>query len=761
MATKRFSWLFLVFLTSLLLFTTHYLSPSTYAATRTTGRVQTYIDKKLNFSVQIPVGWVAKPHPGQAKNANTTVVFTNTKLNKTRISIAVMRSSTSASSFASHGTPTLLIGSYPAFNLDILEQIQTGIGCAVRLMLAHEDIVVGRWCAKDALTHSQDLENILATYQDQATIVKNTIPMRIDAVNAVESCSQVVSDGLYTDKFPTNYLSDATFGAERVYPNDSAWTTSFGSGVGVCDDYSAYLGRMWEPGYRFQCVELASRFINEEWGLQEFDVNAANYYDYYAGGGYNDGRARTLFGNQVQLSDDASQGTSAFAPSAGDLLIFQDVNNVSQGWTSGLIPNIPGHVVVITSVASDHISVVQQNWHNGEIHSFPLSKVGNGYHITDNSGMPGRITRGWIHFSANQHVGSSTGGTTNTNVNKPSSVVVKYNDGSQDVIAVGTDGHMWHKWANAAGSWIDWNWFGTNTDFAAATPTLVKYNDGSFDLIAVGKDGRMWHRWASAAGSWLDWNWWSNTTSFAQTGPTVVKYKDGSQDVIMVGTDGHMWHKWANAAGGWIDWNWFGANTDFAVATPTLVTYNDGSFDLIAVGKDGRMWHKWANTAGSWLDWNWWSNTTSFAAATPALVKYKDGSFDLIAVGTDGHMWHKWASASGSWIDWNWWSTNTPFAVAGPLVIKYSDGSQDVIAIGKDGRMWHKWASAAGSWIDWNWWSNITNFTSSTPCLIRYADNSFDVVAVGTDGRMWHKWASAAGSWIDWNWWSNITPFVG
>ena len=55
-------------------------------------------------------------------------------------------------------------------------------------------------------------------------------------------------------------------------------------------------------------------------------------------------------------------------------------------------------------------------------------------------------------------------------------------------------------WASASASWIDWNWFSDSTPLAAATPTLVKCADGSIDLVAVGSDGRMWHKWASGSG---------------------------------------------------------------------------------------------------------------------------------------------------------------------------------------------------------------------------------------------------------------------
>ncbi len=100
------------------------------------------------------------------------------------------------------------------------------------------------------------------------------------------------------------------------------------------------------------------------------------------------------------MSADASQGTSAFAPAPGDLLIFQDVVNPHVGWRSGLIKS-PGHVALITGVDDTHIYVAQENYSDSAyFQALPLRRVANGYEITDLSGEPNRIVRGCIRLGA-------------------------------------------------------------------------------------------------------------------------------------------------------------------------------------------------------------------------------------------------------------------------------------------------------------------------------------------------------------------------
>ena len=602
---------------------------SVYAAQKPSSDFQTYIDKKLNFNMQIPTGWIAYPQPGKVNTNNEVVNFINPQLKGVEIEIGVMRSQNAAKDFSLYGHPSISIGGYPSLQLDVLAQQQTKTSCLVRVMLAHNDIVLGRWCSVDASQHKQQFEALLSSYHDQtlATLGANVIqPL---AVTKDSTCIDVINSGenswgYLPPKPPAGEVNgDATFGAERVYPNDATWTNSFGSGVAVCDDYYTTGNQMWENSYLFQCVELANRFISGEWGLLQFDVNAANYYDYYDNSGFHQGRARTLFVNQVQLSDDSSQGTSAFAPVPGDLLIFQDVNNVSQGWTSGLIFNgldnnnnpiyDAGHVVVITNVASDHVDVVQQNWHNGEIHSFPLSKSSSGYHIADNSGMSGRITRGWIHFNANPHnINGSTAGSVAPQSVQPSPTIVRESDNTNTLFMLGKDGHIWWNGESSAHNWNGWQWF-TNTSNFASSPAVVNESDGTHTLFAVDKDGRMWWNGEGSAHQWNGWQWFSNNTDYAAVTPTVVNESDGTHTLIAVGKDGRMWWNGEKSTPHqWNGWQWFSSNTDYAASTPAVVFESDKTNTLFALGKDGRMWWNGEASAHNWNGWQWFSTTTDF-----------------------------------------------------------------------------------------------------------------------------------------------------
>ncbi len=81
------------------------------------------------------------------------------------------------------------------------------------------------------------------------------------------------------------------------------------------------------------------------------------------------------------------------------MLVFQDVNDPSAGWTSGLTDS-PGHIAIITGTDATHVYVAQENYNDTQYFlALPLTKVADGWHITDLSGLPNRIVRGWIRLT--------------------------------------------------------------------------------------------------------------------------------------------------------------------------------------------------------------------------------------------------------------------------------------------------------------------------------------------------------------------------
>ena len=344
---------------------------------------QLYTDLKLGFHLTIPPTWLAHPQPGsQAAPGNANVQFTTDDEQSTRslIIIGVFHGPTMPAAFAQQGTPTAHIGPYPAF-VDDRNNREGRAPCLVRLFLAGDDYVLADWCAPTVTPYQAQFEQVLATYLPAPASFKS----QTTAVPSAQNCTDTQQRLGYTQ---------VSWGVQLAEPTSAGWR-NLQPGVFLCSNLGS------SDWYLFQCTELVNRFISERYALPRLPGNAARYYDYYQDGVLHPGTIRTFPAGSYQLSDDASQGTSAFRPVAGDILVFQDVNNTRVGWTSGLDSD-PGHVVVIVGVDDTHVYVANENYSETEYFmAYPIHKVANGYEITNVTYLNQAIIRGWIHFTAN------------------------------------------------------------------------------------------------------------------------------------------------------------------------------------------------------------------------------------------------------------------------------------------------------------------------------------------------------------------------
>jgi hypothetical protein len=345
-----------------------------------------FSDNKLGFSLAIPDGWTAQSQPGLRRSPHTsavTLVPGDETLSHSLVQVGVLESSTMAADFTRRGAPTAHIGSYPAFS-DDRTLGEARVPCLVRLFLAANDYVVADWCAMDALQHAQEFERILASYRPAAS----GFTAHVTTAPALATCVQVQSD--------FGYPASALWGRGLATPDATmpagGWA-ELAPGEYLCSNTGSV-----EP-YLFQCTELVNRYLSEQWALPHLPGNAARYFDYYQDGAVHPGVIRDIPSSIAQMSDDASQGMNAFAPHAGDLLVFQDVQDPRRGWTSGLT-NSPGHVALITKVTATQVFVAQENYNDAQyFEALAVTHDAHGYHIADRSGLPNRITRGWIDFA--------------------------------------------------------------------------------------------------------------------------------------------------------------------------------------------------------------------------------------------------------------------------------------------------------------------------------------------------------------------------
>ncbi len=356
-------------------------TPAATPATSTPGT--TYIDPKLGFRLTLPIGWQAISYPGRHQpSSNTLVSLQQPSPTPATITIGVFHGANMPAAFAARGAPQIHIGVYPAFAADT-GLSQGKVPCVVRILLASDDYVLAEWCSMDATSHTSEFVRILATYLPAP---ENYSPPVSIVPPVASSCANIqAAYGYNTPAWGRTLATPATAG-----PN-GGWAGL--AGTSICSNTGS------PDHYLFQCTELVNRYDAEQWGLPHIPGNAARYFDYYQNGVLHLGDVRDLPVGSYAYSDDARQGQSVFAPQPGDLLVFQDVANQAQGWTSGLIAS-PGHIALITAVDAAHVYIAQENYNDRQYFlALALAHTARGYTISDRSGVAGRIVRGWIRFT--------------------------------------------------------------------------------------------------------------------------------------------------------------------------------------------------------------------------------------------------------------------------------------------------------------------------------------------------------------------------
>jgi hypothetical protein len=356
-------------------------------ATARRTRFSAYVDARLGFSLALPAGWTALPSPALRARPNIgAVALADSSHPGTLVLVSVLRGPAMAAAFAARGTPDSTIGPYPAFVADT-DAATSRVPCLIRIFLAGQDYVVGEECARDAPAHAAALTTLLATYLPAAP--SDAVPVQ-PARSAQEDCGTVQRLGGYDP-------ATAAWGRMLARPRATSPAVGWGAlqpGVFVCSNTGS------PDRYLFQCTELVNRLDWELFALPRFTGHSELYFDYADANGTHPGQVRSLLpAGTYALYNDAAQGTSASAPAPGDLLIFQDVHDAAAGWRSGIRAGTLGHVAIVTAVDASHVYIAQENYNDWHYFlALPLTHTSAGWHITDLSGLPNRIVRGWIRF---------------------------------------------------------------------------------------------------------------------------------------------------------------------------------------------------------------------------------------------------------------------------------------------------------------------------------------------------------------------------
>ena len=185
---------------------------------------------------------------------------------------------------------------------------------------------------------------------------------------------------------------------------------------------------------------------------------------------------------------------------------------------------------------------------------------------------------------------------------------------SLQVVGVGSgEGQLWHTIHNPDGTWQ--SFFGlVENEVAGGAPFAGVSCAGTsqgLQVVALESDGQLWHTIRNPDGTWQPFfGLVENEVAGGPQGfPSFFAVSCGSADleslqVVASGSDGQLWHTIRNPDGTWQPF--FGlVENEVAGGPPNFYSVSCGSTDfeslqVVALGSDGQLWHTIRNPDGTW-----------------------------------------------------------------------------------------------------------------------------------------------------------------
>lgn len=217
---------------------------------------------------------------------------------------------------------------------------------------------------------------------------------------------------------------------------------------------------------------------------------------------------------------------------------------------------------------------------------------------------------------------------------------------TSDLVSVvrGSNQHLYYKTNSGADtSWPTGSWTDIGGDFVS-DPAAVSWAAGRLDVVGVGTDGNVYHKWH------LNGTWGSSFTSLGRptaetpSAPAIASWGVDRLDVFVRAGDTLYQTSWTGSS--WTGWSNRGAAIQ---GKPAAVSWGADRIDVVATGADGAVWHR-PYSGGTWFAWQ--SLGGSVAAGTsPAIASGGSNKLNVYVKGQNGRLWHK--SWSGSWSSFN------------------------------------------------------------------------------------------------------------
>jgi hypothetical protein len=285
-----------------------------------------------------------------------------------------------------------------------------------------------------------------------------------------------------------------------------------------------------------------------------------------------------------------------------------------------------------------------------------------------------------------------------------------------DIVAVGIDNAVWHRWWDG-GAWGGWESLGGSV---ISPPTITSWAPNRLDIFALGTDSGLYHKWWDGSA----WGGWEGLGGILTSPPAAASWGENRLDIFGLGQDHALWHKWWDGSA----WGGFESLGGVLVSQVSVVSWGPNRLDIFALGEDHAVWHKWWDGAA----WGGWESLGGILTSAPCAVSWDENRLDIFALGQDHGLWHKWWDGS----NWGGWESLGGLLTSPPTAVSWAPNRLDIFALGGDNAVWHKWWDGS----NWGGWESLSGSLFSPVAAVAWAADRLDIFAIGGDSAMWHLW---------------------
>jgi len=346
-------------------------------------------------------------------------------------------------------------------------------------------------------------------------------------------------------------------------------------------------------------------------------------------------------------------------------------------------------------------------------------------------------------------------------------------DGRLELLATALDGNLWHRYqtAPASQSWVGWGSMGRPPGVWLRLAEVATNGDGRLEVIALGDDDCVWHRWQPqpSMGPWAGWSGLGRPPGVALRRLSVEANADGRLQVFAIGDDHQIWTSHQETAGSasWSNWACLGGpGAGVKLFSLDSAANTDGRIEIVVGGgtpsgtefglKNPKVWLFYQpvpNSTGAWPWLDMGHPTGGAALPVPAISRNADGRLEMFVSGLGGELRHRWQPAPGSG-PWSGWASRGRPGIGESLlatldVARGGDGRLEAFGLsartGPGGRVdldcRHIWQTKPSN--GWSGWGSIGSPPGRSIEFIRAVvrdDGKLELFALSSeDNAVWHN----------------------